>query len=60
MLSGVLLSAELKDRHLHTGLVGVCGVLHGDTGAGLNEVCPMLETWWMDSWSLFLMEWVSK
>ena len=29
MLSGVQLSAELKDRHLHTGLGGVCGVLQG-------------------------------
>ena len=47
MLSGVWLSAELKDKHLHTGLGGVCGVLHGVVGTGLNEVCSMLEMWWM-------------
>ena len=47
VLSGVLLSAELKDKHLHTGLGGVCGVLHGVTGAGSNEVCSMQETWWI-------------
>ena len=47
VLSGVLLSAELKDRHLHTGLGGVSGVLHGVTGAGLNEVCSILDTWWI-------------
>ena len=41
------LSAELKDKHLCTGLGGVCGVLHGVTGAGSNEVCSMLETWWI-------------
>ena len=47
VLAGVLLSAELNDRHLHTGLGGVCGVFLGVTGAGLNEVCSMLETWWI-------------
>ena len=38
-------SAELKDKHLHTGLGGVCGVLQGVVGTGLNEVCCMLEMW---------------
>ena len=47
MLAGVLLSAELKDRHLCTGLGGVCGVSLGVTSAVLNEVCSMLETWWI-------------
>ena len=45
MLSGMQLSAELKDKHLHTSLGGVCGVLQGVVGTGLNEVCSMLETW---------------
>ena len=40
---GVLSSAELNDTHLHTGLDGVCGVLHCVTGSGLNEACSMLE-----------------
>ena len=44
--------------HLHTGLGGVCGVLHGVVGAGTNEVCSMLEMWWMCG--VFLMEWVSQ
>ena len=39
------MSAELKDKHLHSGLGGVCGVLHGVVGAGSNEACSMLETW---------------
>ena len=47
MLAGVLSSVELNDSHLHTGLGGVCSVLHGVTGAGLNEVCSILETWWI-------------
>ena len=42
---GVL--GELNDSHLHTGLGGVCGIFHGVTGAGLNEVCSMQETWWI-------------
>ena len=29
MLSGAWSLSELKDRHLHTGLGGVCGVLQG-------------------------------
>ena len=36
VLSGVWLSTELKDRHLHTGLGGVCGVLHGEVRTGLK------------------------
>ena len=44
---GVLLSVELNDSHLHTGLGGVCGLLHGVTGSGSNETCSMLETWWI-------------
>ena len=47
VLPGVLSSVELNDSHLHTGLGGVCGVFLGVTGAGLNEVCSMLETWWI-------------
>ena len=47
MLSGVLSSIALSYNHLHTGLGGVCGVFHGVTGAGLNEACFMLETWWI-------------
>ena len=55
MLSGVWLSAELKDRHLCTGLGGVCGVLQvvvvtllqGVMVTGLKEACSMLETWCM-------------
>ena len=47
MLSGVLSSVELNDSHLCTGLGRVCGVLHGVTGAGLNEALSMLETWWI-------------
>ena len=43
----MLSSAELNDSHLHTGLGRVPGVLHGVTGAGLNEGCSMLETWWI-------------
>ena len=43
----VVLSGELNDSHLPTGLVGVCGIFHGVTGAGLNEVCSMMETWWI-------------
>ena len=43
----MLSSAELNDCHLHTSLGGVCGILHGVTGAGSNEVCSMLETWWI-------------
>ena len=45
MMSGLQLSAELKDKHLHTGLGGVCGVLCGGVGARSNEGCSMLETW---------------
>ena len=45
VLAGVLSSVELNDSHLHTGLGGVCGVLHGVTGTGSNEACCMLETW---------------
>ena len=44
---GVLSSVQLNDSHLHTGLGGVCGMLHGVTGSGLNEACSMLETWWI-------------
>ena len=47
VLARVLLSAELSDSHLCTGLGGVCGVFLGVTGAGLNKVCSMLETWWI-------------
>ena len=43
----VVLSGELNDSHLFTGLGGVYGVFHGVTGAGLNEACSMLETWWI-------------
>ena len=43
----MLSSVELNDSHLHTGLGGVCGVLHGVTGAGLNDMCSMLEIWWI-------------
>ena len=42
---GVL--SELNDSHLHTGLGGVCGISLSVTGAGLNEACSMLETWWI-------------
>ena len=45
MLSGMQLSAELKDKHLCTGLGGVCGVLQGVVRTGLKEVCSMLEMW---------------
>ena len=45
MLSGVELSATLKDRYLHTDLGGVCVVLQGVVVTGLNEACSMLETW---------------
>ena len=54
VLSGVLLSAELNDSHLHTSLGGVCGVFLGVTGAQLNEACSMLETWWI--LGVFLVE----
>ena len=47
MLSGVLLSAQLKDRYLGTGLGGDCGVLQGVVITGLNEVCSKLEIWCM-------------
>ena len=47
VLAGVLSSVELNDSCLHTVLGGVCGVFLGVTGAGLNEVCSMLETWWI-------------
>ena len=40
----VVLSVELNDSHLHTGLGGI---FHGVTGAGSNEACSMLETWWI-------------
>ena len=40
-----VLSAELKDKHLHTGLGGICGVLRGVVGTWLKEVWSMLETW---------------
>ena len=30
---------------MHTGLGGVCGVLHGVAGTRSNEACSMLETW---------------
>ena len=46
-LSGMQLSTELKDKHLHTGLGSVCGVLQGVVRTGLNEACSMLEAWWM-------------
>ena len=39
------MSAELKDKHLCTGLGGVCSVLHGVVRTGLNEAWSMLETW---------------
>ena len=58
VLSGVWLSAELKDKHLHTGLGGVCGVLQGVVRTGLNEVCSMLET--CECKESFLMEWVTQ
>ena len=47
VLAGVMSSVELNDNHLCTGLGGVCGVLHGVTGARSNEMCSMLETWWI-------------
>ena len=55
MLSGTWLSSELKDRHLCTGLGGVCGVLRGVmitvlqcvVLTGLKGACSMLETWCM-------------
>ena len=43
----VVLSGELNDSHLCTGLGGVCGIFCGVTGAGSNEVCSMLKTWWI-------------
>ena len=39
--------AVLNDKCLHTGLGGVCGILHGVTCAGSNDACSMLETWWI-------------
>ena len=45
MLSGMQLSVELKDKHLHTGLGGVCGVLQGAVRTGLNEAWSILEMW---------------
>ena len=45
VLFGVLLSAELTYKHMHTGLGGVCGVLQGVVRTKLNEACSMLETW---------------
>ena len=48
VLAGVLLSSvELNDSHLHSGLGGVCGMIHGVTGSGLNKACSVLETWWI-------------
>ena len=47
VLAAVLSSVELNDSCLCTGLGGVCGVFHGVTGAGSNEACSMLETWWI-------------
>ena len=48
VLAGVLLSSvELNDSHLHTGLGGVCCMIHGVTGSGSNEACSLLETWWI-------------
>ena len=55
MLCGSWLVSELKDRHLHTGLGGVCGVLQGVMVTvlkgvvltGLKEACSMPETWCM-------------
>ena len=47
VLAGVLSSVELNYSCQHTGLGGVCGVFHGVTGARLNEVCSMVETWWI-------------
>ena len=49
VLSGVWLSAELKNRHLHTGLGGVSGVMQSVVVTGLNE-CE----------ESFAMEWVSQ
>ena len=40
-------SDELNDSHLHTGLGGVCNVVHGVTGSGSNKAWSMLETWWI-------------
>ena len=37
----------LNDSHLCSGLGGVCGIFHGVTGAGSNEACSMMETWWI-------------
>ena len=45
VLPGMQLSAELKDKHLCTGVGGVYGVLKCVVGTGLNEACSMLETW---------------
>ena len=47
--------SELKDKHQHTGLVGVCGVLQGVmvtvlqdvVFTGLKEACSWLEMWCM-------------
>ena len=54
-MSGSWSLLELKGSHLHTGLGGVCGVLHGVMVTvlqgvvlnGLKEACSMLETWCM-------------
>ena len=48
VLAGLLLSSvELNESHPCTGLGGFCGMFCGVTGSGLNEVCSMLETWWI-------------
>ena len=48
MSPGVLSSSvELNDSCLHTSLDAVHDVFPGVTGSGSNEVCSMLETWWI-------------
>ena len=47
VLAGVLSFVKLNDSHLYTSLGGVCVVFLGVTGAGFNEACSMLETWWI-------------
>ena len=47
LVVGGVSSGELNESHLHTGLGGVCGVVCGVPGAGSNEACSILETWWI-------------
>ena len=46
--SGVASSSDgINNSPLCTGLGGACNVFHGVSGSGSNEVCSMLETWWI-------------